>query len=54
MVKAEDSYNNVVAGYSGTVHFGISDPQAAAPANTTLTNGVGSFILRSRQQAIRI
>jgi hypothetical protein len=42
-VTAEDAYGNVTPGYSGTVHFSSSDPQAALPANATLTNGVGHF-----------
>src|SRR5262249_51621458 len=30
-------------GYTGTVHFTSSDAQATLPANSTLTNGTGSF-----------
>ena len=42
-VKATDSANNVIASYTGTVHFTSSDAQAVLPANSTLTNGTGSF-----------
>src|SRR6201984_2586486 len=43
MVTALDAANNVVARYSGTVHFASTDGQAALPANSTLTNGTGTF-----------
>ena len=33
----------VNTGYTGTVHFTSSDPQASLPANATLTNGTGTF-----------
>ena len=42
-VKAEDAHGNVVASYSGTVHFTSTDGQATLPANSGLTSGVGSF-----------
>jgi probable HAF family extracellular repeat protein len=42
-VTALDASNNTVASYSGTVHFASSDGQASLPANSTLTNGAGSF-----------
>lgn len=42
-VSARDSSNNVVPGYSGTVHFASTDAQAVLPANSPLTNGTGSF-----------
>jgi hypothetical protein len=42
-VTALDPSNNIVTGYTGTVHFGSSDPTAAVPANATLTNGTGTF-----------
>ncbi len=42
-VTAFDTYGYVASGYSGTVHFTSSDPQAVLPANATLTNGTGSF-----------
>jgi hypothetical protein len=43
-VTAQDAFNNTAVGYSGTVHFSSSDAQANLPANSTLTNGVGTFI----------
>src|SRR5262249_14481184 len=42
-VTALDASNAVVPGYSGTVHFSSSDGNATLPANTTLTNGTGTF-----------
>ena len=42
-VTALDQFNNTATGYSGTVHFTSSDAQAVLPANSTLTNGVGTF-----------
>ncbi len=42
-VTALDASNAVVTGYTGTVHFTSSDGQAVLPANSTLTNGVGTF-----------
>jgi hypothetical protein len=42
-VTALDASNNVVASYSGTVHFTSIDTQAVLPANSTLTNGTGTF-----------
>ncbi len=42
-VTAEDPSNNTSTGYSGTVHFTSSDPQAVLPGNITLTNGTGTF-----------
>jgi hypothetical protein len=42
-VTAYDPYGNVATGYSGTVTFSSSDAQASLPANTTLSNGTGSF-----------
>jgi hypothetical protein len=42
-VTAMDAYGNVATGYSGTVHFTSSDPQAALPSDSTLTNGTGTF-----------
>ncbi len=49
-VFAEDSFNQVVTGYTGTVHFTSSDAQAVLPANTTLTNGTAnlSFTLKTQ------
>jgi hypothetical protein len=42
-VTALDASNNVVATYSGTVHFTSTDGQAALPGNSMLVNGTGSF-----------
>jgi hypothetical protein len=42
-ITARDDYNNTVIGYTGTVHFTSTDTLAALPANSTLTNGVGTF-----------
>ncbi len=42
-VTAQDAFNNTATGYSGTVHFTSSDGQAVLPANSTLTNGTGTF-----------
>jgi hypothetical protein len=42
-VTAEDQFNNTVFDYNGTVHFTSSDGQAILPANSTLTNGTGTF-----------
>ena len=42
-VTAKDALGYTATGYTGTVQFTSSDGQAALPANTTLTNGVGTF-----------
>ena len=42
-VTALDGSNGVVSSYAGTVHFTSSDGQAMLPANSTLTNGTGTF-----------
>jgi YVTN family beta-propeller protein len=42
-VTALDQANNVVTGYTGTVHFASTDPRATLPGNSTLTNGTGTF-----------
>jgi len=42
-VTAKDQYGNTATGYSGTVHFTSSDGPAVLPANSTLTNGTGTF-----------
>ena len=42
-VTALDASNATVTTYAGTVHFTSSDAQAVLPANSTLTNGVGTF-----------
>src|SRR5207244_2379983 len=42
-VTALDAFNNTAAGYAGTVHFTSNDGAATLPANSTLTNGSGTF-----------
>jgi ELWxxDGT repeat protein len=42
-VTAYDPYGNVATGYTGTLHFSSSDPDAVLPADAALTNGVGQF-----------
>jgi Putative zinc- or iron-chelating domain len=42
-VTALDPVSNVATGYAGTVHFTSSDGAATLPADSTLTNGVGTF-----------
>jgi len=42
-VFARDAASNVAKGYSGTVHFSSSDAHAILPANSTLTDGTGTF-----------
>jgi hypothetical protein len=42
-VTAQDAYGNVTPAYSGAVHFTSSDPLAQLPADSTLTNGTGTF-----------
>ena len=47
IVAAVDIYGNPAAGYTGTVHFSSSDPQAGLPADYTFTAadaGAHSFI----------
>jgi hypothetical protein len=42
-VTALNADGSVNTGYTGTVHFTSSDPHATLPADTTLTNGTGTF-----------
>ena len=42
-VSAYDLYGNLATGYTGTVAFTSTDPNASLPASTTLTNGTGTF-----------
>jgi len=54
-VTAVDNYGNTVTGYSGSVHFISADPSATLPADTTLTNGTGTFqitLTRATTQSI--
>jgi CSLREA domain-containing protein len=44
-VKADDALGKLFTGYTGTVHFTSSDAAATLPANSTLTNGTGTFSL---------
>jgi hypothetical protein len=46
VVTALDAYGNVATGYTGTVNFTSSDPQASLPANFTFTSsnaGMANF-----------
>jgi hypothetical protein len=42
-VNGADLSGNLATNYTGTVHFTSSDPLATLPADTTLTNGTGTF-----------
>jgi hypothetical protein len=42
-VLALNASNQTVTGYSGTVHFTSSDPQAVLSGDSTLTSGTGTF-----------
>jgi hypothetical protein len=42
-VTAADLEGNTTPAYTGTVHFTSTDGLAVLPANSTLTNGVGTF-----------
>jgi len=42
-VKALGQSNATASGYTGTVHFTSTDGSASLPANSTLTNGEGTF-----------
>ena len=42
-VTAFDGFGNVATGYTGTIRFASSDAAALLPANSTLTNGTGTF-----------
>jgi len=45
-ITVQDAYGNVVTGYTGTIHFTSTDPQAKLPANYTFTaadKGVHTF-----------
>jgi hypothetical protein len=42
-VTAFDVFNNIATGYGGTVHFTSTDAQATLPADSSLTNGTGTF-----------
>jgi Pectate lyase superfamily protein len=53
-VTARDAANNLVANYSGTVHFTSSDPAAVLPPNSTLMNGIGSFSATLKSAGLQI
>jgi ELWxxDGT repeat protein len=42
-VTAQNANGTTATGYTGTVHFTSSDAQAVLPADSTLTNGTGTF-----------
>src|SRR5262249_48858512 len=42
-VTALDAFGNVAGGYAGTGRFTSSDTMATLPANSTLSNGAGTF-----------
>jgi hypothetical protein len=42
-VTAQDQFGNTVPGYTGTVHFTSTDPNAVLPTNATLTSGTAQF-----------
>ena len=42
-VTALDASNRMTTNYSGTAHFTSTDSQAVLPANSMLTNGMGTF-----------
>jgi hypothetical protein len=42
-ITMQDLVSNIVTDYSGTVHFTSSDGAAVLPADSILTNGVGTF-----------
>jgi hypothetical protein len=52
-VTAQDQFNNTVTGYAGTVHFTSTDGSATLAADSTLTNGVGTFGATMRTPGIR-
>jgi hypothetical protein len=47
-VTAKDAFGSTATGYTGTVHFTSTDGVAVLPANSTLTNGVGTFAVTLR------
>ena len=42
-IAKQNASNNLATGYGGAAHFTRDDPQATLPADTTLTNGTGTF-----------
>ncbi|MGD0451655.1 MAG: Ig-like domain repeat protein, partial [Candidatus Bathyarchaeia archaeon] len=53
-VTAKDQYGNTVTNYAGTVHFTSCDAQAILPADSGLTNGVGSFSVTLETDGYRV
>ena len=47
-VTAQDQFNNTATGFGDTVHFTTSDGSATLPADTTLSNGTGTFTVTLR------
>jgi hypothetical protein len=52
-VSGVDAFNNIVASYTGTVHFASSDPQAVLPSDKTLQNGTGSFMVTLKTAGVQ-
>jgi hypothetical protein len=52
-VTALDQFSNTATGYAGTAHFSSNDSQAVLPANSTLTNGTGTFSATLKTAAVR-
>lgn len=52
-VNALDVTGTVVSGFSTTVHFTSSDPQAVLPNDSPLTNGTGTFQLTLKTAGIQ-
>ncbi len=42
-VTAVDAFNNTITNYGGVIHFTTTDPAGVLPADSMLTNGVGTF-----------
>ena len=56
-LTVEDAYGNVVTGYTGTVHFTSSDPQAVLPADYTFTaadQGTHTFSATLKTAAVQM
>jgi hypothetical protein len=47
-VTAVDAYANVATNYAGPIHFSASDWRTVLPADSTLTNGTGTFSIKFR------
>jgi large repetitive protein len=53
-IMAEDASGATVPSYSGTVHFTSTDPAAVLPANSQLTNGVGTFTITLKSAGFNV